>query len=71
MWPSRAPAKPRGSIITRHSLATYYALSVSGNWTLNSWVEVLSVRNTLTGSGAGTLWVAATGFDITTEPTLG
>lgn len=41
------------------------------NWTLNTWVEILSVRNTMTGSGVGTFDVVATGFDVTTEPNFG
>lgn len=41
------------------------------NWTLNNWVEILSVRNTMTGSGVGTFDVVATGFDVTTEPNFG
>ncbi|MDF2188547.1 T9SS type A sorting domain-containing protein [Paraflavitalea sp. CAU 1676] len=41
------------------------------DWALNGWVELLSVRNTLTGIGTGTFEVAETGFDITTEPNLG
>lgn len=41
------------------------------NWTLNNWVEILSVRNTMTGSGVGTFDVVTTGFDLTTEPNFG
>lgn len=41
------------------------------NWTLNTWVELLSVRNTLTGLGTGTFEVTEVGFDGTTEPNVG
>ena len=41
------------------------------NWTLNNWVEIMSVRNTLTGIGVGTFEVTEAGFDITTEPNVG
>lgn len=41
------------------------------NWTLNNWVEILSVRNTLTGLGTGTFEVTEVGFDGTTEPNFG
>lgn len=42
-----------------------------GDWTLNTWIEILSVRNTMTGSGVGTFEVVAVGFDLTTEPNFG
>lgn len=45
--------------------------SFPANWTLNSWVEILSVRNTLTGIGTGTFEVTELGFDGTTEPNFG
>ncbi|WP_315823461.1 hypothetical protein [Paraflavitalea speifideaquila] len=41
------------------------------NWTLNSWIELLSVRNTMTGSGVGTFEIAAVGFDLPPNPILG
>lgn len=41
------------------------------DWTLNNWVEILSVRNTLTGGGVGTFEVVTAGFDLTTEPNFG
>jgi len=41
------------------------------NWPLNTWVEVLSVRNTATGTGVGTFEIVEAGFDITTEPNFG
>ena len=41
------------------------------DWTLNGWVEIMSVRNTLTGTGVGTFEVVESGFDATTEPNLG
>jgi hypothetical protein len=41
------------------------------NWILNDWVEILSVRNTMTGTGVGTFEVVQAGFDVTTEPNVG
>jgi hypothetical protein len=40
-------------------------------WTKNEWVEIMSVRNTMTGSGTGTFAITELGFDITTDPNLG
>ncbi len=40
-------------------------------WTLNNWVEVLTVRNTMTGTGVGVFEIAEPGFDATTDPNLG
>jgi len=42
-----------------------------GAWTLNQWVDILSVRNTLTGNGFGTFEITETGFDLTTDPNFG
>lgn len=41
------------------------------SWPLDTWVEILTVRNTLTGTGTGTFEVVEAGFDITTEPNIG
>lgn len=41
------------------------------DWTLNNWIEILSVRNTMTGVGVGTFEVVEAGFDATTEPNFG
>jgi hypothetical protein len=41
------------------------------NWTLNNWVEIMSVRNTMTGTGTGTFEVTEPGFDLSTEPNFG
>lgn len=40
-------------------------------WTLNNWVEIMSVRNSLTGTGFGTFELAETGFDPTTDLNFG
>lgn len=40
-------------------------------WTLNNWVEIMSIRNTMTGRGLGTFEIAEKGFDPTTDPNLG
>lgn len=44
---------------------------IPANWVLNGWVEIMSVRNTITGTGTGTFEVAEPGFDNTTEPNFG
>lgn len=42
------------------------------NWVLDTWVEVLTVKNTLNGGTAtGTFEIAEVGFDATTQPNLG
>lgn len=41
------------------------------NWPSDTWVELLTVKNTLTGTGTGTFEVVEAGFDITTEPNIG
>lgn len=41
------------------------------SWSLNEWVELMSIRNTLTGIGVGTFEITETDFDITTDPNLG
>lgn len=40
-------------------------------WGLNTWVEILSVKNTMTGTGTGTFEIAEPGFDNTTDPNFG
>lgn len=41
------------------------------NWPADTWIELLTVRNTMTGTGTGTFEVVEAGFDITTEPNIG
>jgi hypothetical protein len=40
------------------------------NWVVNNWVEIMSIKNTLTGTGTGTFEIAETGFDVTTNPNI-
>ncbi|HVF81679.1 MAG TPA: hypothetical protein VM884_07085 [Flavisolibacter sp.] len=41
------------------------------SWTLNNWVEIMSIANTKTGQGLGDFAIAENGFDITTNPNIG
>lgn len=45
--------------------------SFPANWTLNDWVEIMSIANTRTGQGVGDFAIAENGFDITTNPNIG
>jgi hypothetical protein len=61
-----------------HGIYHYQAFSASNtpmnfpaNWALNTWVEVMSIRNTMTGVGTGTFEITEAGFDVTTEPNFG
>lgn len=40
-------------------------------WQSNEWVEIMSVRNTLTGRGKGEFTIVEAGFDPTTDPNFG
>lgn len=41
------------------------------NWDQNTWIEVLSVANTLTGIDTGTFKICEAGFNETTNPNIG
>ena len=41
------------------------------NWTLNTWVEIMAITNTMNSSGTGTFEICEPAFDITTDPNLG
>ncbi|MBE7170351.1 MAG: T9SS type A sorting domain-containing protein [Williamsia sp.] len=63
--------KLKGSYHVQAFSATNTPFSIPANWALNSWVEIMSVRNTVTGTGTGTFEIAEPGFDNTTDPNLG
>lgn len=41
------------------------------NWTINTWVEIMSVKNNLSGSGFGTFEIAEPAFSNSTIPNIG
>ena len=41
------------------------------SWTLNNWVEIMSVVNTRQGLGTGMFEICETGFDVTTDLNVG
>lgn len=47
------------------------ALGIPADWTLNTWVEVMSVKNTMNGTGTGKFEIAEPHFDLTTDPNIG
>jgi len=47
------------------------AINFPSDWALNTWEEIMSVKNTLTGAGAGTFEVVEPSFDLTTDPNFG
>jgi hypothetical protein len=63
--------KTKGMYYYQAFSASTTPFTFPANWTLNNWVEIMSVRNTQTGNGVGTFEVTEVGFDITTEPNFG
>ncbi|MEO5998163.1 MAG: T9SS type A sorting domain-containing protein [Chitinophagaceae bacterium] len=45
--------------------------NVPATWTVNTWVEILSIENTKTSMGTGLFSVAENGFDVSTNPNIG
>lgn len=41
------------------------------NWVLNEWVEIMSIRNTMTSTGVGIFEIVESDFDVSTDPNFG
>ena len=63
--------KTKGAYHYQAFSASITPFTFPADWAMGSWVEILSVRNTLTGTGTGTFEVTEAGFDLTTEPNFG
>lgn len=63
--------KTKGGFHYQAFSASLTPFTFPADWAMGGWVEILSVRNTLTGTGTGTFEVTEAGFDLTTEPNFG
>jgi hypothetical protein len=66
--------KKSGGTLTRNSFS-YQAFSadpigftVPAGWSINTWIEIMSVSNSRTSLGTGVFEICEPGFDATTEP---
>jgi hypothetical protein len=45
--------------------------NLPSDWSLNEWVQIMLIPNSLEGDGVGTFEIAELGFDLTTDPNIG
>lgn len=63
--------KLKGNYYFQAFYANNIPFLISTDWSKSNWTEILSIQNSLTGSGVGLFEICEQGFDLTTDPNIG